>query len=463
MVNANSSPSYDQPDAPDFSAKAVGNDVFISYSRRDKAFVERLYTAFKNAGRDLWIDWDDIHKGEEWWKAIQRGIEAANTFVFVVSPDSIASPVCRDEIEYGVKCNKRFLPIVWRDNFELTQLHPAIASHNWLLFRESDNFEQAFQELLQAIDIDLEHVRAHTRLLIRALEWQSKGQNPSFLLRGTDLEDAEQWLMQGAGKDPQPTTLQGEYIIASSSAAAAIFKARQRAKWVVVLTTLLVNMVLVVAGSIWLQNAATAWAKRWVIRELDTALKVASITIDGDEFEALVKPRERQNVNPRVLYQRHQTALEKVHIAVPNAFPRTYVLSSNANEIIWIGDVERSLSASPTHELTRFGESYRVEPSQDWLLAGFQETKLVTDIYSDELGSWISACGPIKNSAGQVVGGLRVDFEATYVRDVERQVWQALLIVYIISFIWLVTLSLIILRVTRPLETLKPSKKSLSN
>jgi hypothetical protein len=460
MVNANPSSSYEQPDAPDFSPKGVGNDVFISYSRRDKAFVEQLYGAFKNAERDPWIDWDDIPKGEEWWKAIQQGIEAADTLVFVVSPDSVASPVCRDEIEYGVKCNKRFLPIVWRDDFDPAQLHPAIASHNWIFFRATDNFDQAFQELLKALDTDLEYVRAHTRLLVRAIEWQNKGRDLSYLLRGSDLDEADQWFMHGAGKDPQPTKLQGEYISASRSAEAAVVKARQRAKWVVVATTLLVNMALVGVGSVWLQSAATAWAKQWVIRELHTALRVASITIDGDEFEVLVEPQESQVGRLRALYQRHQLALEKINVAIPNAFPRTYVLSNQSNQIVWVGDVTRSLSTLQSSTITQFGQSYSVAPSQDWLIDGLREVTLVTDIYSDQLGSWISACGPIKDTTGRVVGGLRVDFEASYVRDVQRRVRQALLVVYVISFIWLIILSLIILRVTRPPGALKPSATS---
>jgi hypothetical protein len=81
------------------------NDVFISYSRRDKAFVETLDAALKSLNRDPWVDWEDIYKGEEWWKAIQRGIESANTFIFVISPDSVASRVCRDEVNYAAECN----------------------------------------------------------------------------------------------------------------------------------------------------------------------------------------------------------------------------------------------------------------------------------------------------------------------------------------------------------------------
>ena len=62
------------------------NDVFISYSRKDKAFLQSLDAVFREVKRDLWIDWDDIRKGEDWWRSIRRGIEAADTFLFVGIP-----------------------------------------------------------------------------------------------------------------------------------------------------------------------------------------------------------------------------------------------------------------------------------------------------------------------------------------------------------------------------------------
>ena len=79
-------------------------------------------------------------------------------------------------------------------------MHPSISTHNWLFFRETDDFDKAFESLITALDTDLSHVRQHTRLLVRAKEWESNGKNPSFLLQGDDLTGAENWLAQGCGK-----------------------------------------------------------------------------------------------------------------------------------------------------------------------------------------------------------------------------------------------------------------------
>lgn len=190
------------------------NEVFISYSRRDKDFVAMLDQTLRQHGHDPWVDWSDIQPAEDWWQAIERGIEAASTFVFVISPDSIASKVCRQEIEHGLRHNKRLVPLLWREGFSMEDVHPAISRHNWIFFRETDDFQQAFTILTKALKTDLEYVRTHTRLLVKAKEWQRKLLDTSFLLRGSDLQEAEQWLNQ-SNKQPPPTDLHRSYIDAS--------------------------------------------------------------------------------------------------------------------------------------------------------------------------------------------------------------------------------------------------------
>src|SRR6266478_2083790 len=86
---------------------------------------------------------------------------------------------------------------------------------------DSDGVVEATDKLISAFDTDLDWVHAHTRLLTRAIEWENKGKNNSFVLRGDDLRSAEQWLAEaGTQKERQPTPLQTEYIIASRKAAA---------------------------------------------------------------------------------------------------------------------------------------------------------------------------------------------------------------------------------------------------
>jgi tetratricopeptide (TPR) repeat protein len=194
-------------------------EIFISYSRKDKEFVRRLHEVLRRRDREAWVDWEDIRPTEEWMQAIYGAIEGAETFVFVLTPDSVSSDVCGREITHAATHNKRIVPIVRRD-VNAGTVPEAVAKLNWIFFRESDDFEKATDELISALDTDLDWVRTHTRLLTRAIEWESKGKNNSFVLRGDDLRSAEQWLAEAPTKtQAKPTALQTEYIIASRKAA----------------------------------------------------------------------------------------------------------------------------------------------------------------------------------------------------------------------------------------------------
>jgi WD40 repeat protein len=91
---------------------------------------------------------------------------------------------------------------------------------NWIpstgLFE--DDFERGLEELVAAIETDLDWVRAHTHWGGRAEEWRASDHDRSFLLRGAELSAAERWIADQEGKDPPPTRLQGEYILASRRA-----------------------------------------------------------------------------------------------------------------------------------------------------------------------------------------------------------------------------------------------------
>ena len=69
-------------------------ELFISYSRKDKDFVHRLHDALIAAKREVWVDWEDIPLASDWRAEIFAGIEAADAFAFIISPDSVISQIC---------------------------------------------------------------------------------------------------------------------------------------------------------------------------------------------------------------------------------------------------------------------------------------------------------------------------------------------------------------------------------
>jgi hypothetical protein len=164
-------------------------DVFISYSRQDRAFAQRLHQAMEAQGRDAYVDIEDIPAASRWRQEIAEAIEGADALVFVVSPDSAASEGCREELAHAAALHKRIIPLVCRET-EPQAVPEALRELNWISCREQDDFEAAIATLIETLDTDLDWVKAHTRLLTRALEWQGKARDRSHVMRGTDLKAA---------------------------------------------------------------------------------------------------------------------------------------------------------------------------------------------------------------------------------------------------------------------------------
>jgi hypothetical protein len=185
-------------------------DVFISYSRKDKAFVHQLADALKAHNQDVWVDWEDIPFASDWQEEIFTGIDSANSAIFVISPDSLASQYCSMEVNYINKNKKRLIPIVYREADGQTIIQ-SISHLNWIFFDKPDTpFDQALTQLVTALSTDLDAVKQRTRLLLRARDWERKGHSNSLLLRGEELDD-----VRGMLADTELTDLQRSFLQAS--------------------------------------------------------------------------------------------------------------------------------------------------------------------------------------------------------------------------------------------------------
>ena len=89
--------------------------AFVSYSRADTDFVLRLCQDLRAAGASIWLDQLDIHPGEEWDQAIERGLSECGRMLVVLSPQSVSSQNVLDEIGYALSKKKSIIPVLYRD------------------------------------------------------------------------------------------------------------------------------------------------------------------------------------------------------------------------------------------------------------------------------------------------------------------------------------------------------------
>jgi WD40 repeat protein len=235
--------------------------AFISYSRKDTIFTRKLADALLAEKYELWVDWESIPPTVDWKLHIQKGVEDSDTFLFLISPDSIKSHECAEELKQAVKNGKRLIPLVVRE-INAEDAPNELKHINWIYFLDSEAFHKSFKKLIEAINTDYEWVMVHSRLQTKALEWDRAVRENSFLLRGKDLEYAEGQLVINASKNPQPTNLQRDFILNSRKVAA-----RQRRNTMVFLMGAAVVMFILMVAAIYQGQVARANAERAVTAE----------------------------------------------------------------------------------------------------------------------------------------------------------------------------------------------------
>lgn len=273
-------------------------DVFISYSRADADFARRLNEALQFQGKTTWFDQESIPSGSHYQEEIHQGIQSADNFLFVISPRSIHSPYCDDEVDYANVLGKRILTVLYQP-VEVTEVPQRLARIQWVDFTsDRGDFYTKFSELIRNLDVDREHVKNHTKWLLRSREWQEKGKSADLLLRGNELVIAADWLQTAQQEDKQPVAiaLQQELIRNSEQAIAAETQREQRR--VLVLRSLLGVVSGALAIAIGLGIEAYQEFRRATINEIEAVSRSAEALFASDQqLEAMLAILEaKQNL-----------------------------------------------------------------------------------------------------------------------------------------------------------------------
>jgi hypothetical protein len=149
-------------------------NVFISYSRDDLDFADQLAAALGLHDFDIAIDRHGISGGEDWQRRLGALIRDSDTVVFVLSPFSARSEICKWEVEQAVRLGKRIIPVPCRP-LDGAAPPPELAGLNYIFFyREprspGSGFGNGLVGLVKALYTDLDWLREHTRLPQRARE-----------------------------------------------------------------------------------------------------------------------------------------------------------------------------------------------------------------------------------------------------------------------------------------------------
>ncbi len=202
--------------------------------------------------------------------------------------------------------------------------------------------------------------------------------------------------------------------------------------------------------------------------------------INGDELQGLIQEGQVRadglTDDPRYWHQ--VTTLCDIRRVEPRASLYTYIKGKASNEVIFITSWGACLPNPDWDQFAKFRTPYESDnlgPN----LAGFDNIVFQTDtgwcsytdganctpqIYGDKYGSWVSAFGPIKNSKGETIAALGVDFTSTYVRQVQQQILNRIFLAFSITYIILLSLVYFVSKgLTRPMSELTRAAEQIGD
>jgi hypothetical protein len=126
-------------------------DVFISYSRTDEAFVERLNTDLHAQQINTLMEPEGITPGTpDWEEATRMAIRAAHAVLLVVSPNVRSSRYVKDELRIAQMYQRPIFPI-WAAGTQWTDIIPIGMSNTQYIDAREEHYESALREIVAAV------------------------------------------------------------------------------------------------------------------------------------------------------------------------------------------------------------------------------------------------------------------------------------------------------------------------
>ena len=110
----------------------MAHDVFISYSKDDKATADAVCHALEADGIRCWIAPRDVSPGLSWKQSIVDAIREAPTMVLIFSDEANSSPQVRREVDIAFESGHPILPFRIEDVEMNKDLYYCIAARHWL-------------------------------------------------------------------------------------------------------------------------------------------------------------------------------------------------------------------------------------------------------------------------------------------------------------------------------------------
>ncbi len=110
--------------------------VFISYSRTDSTFVDRLEADLQARNFRMWIDRRKLEGGQVWLDELEKAIERSHIMLVVLPPEAVQSKYVRMEYRYAQGLDKLVIPLEYQ---HCPRVPIDLNNLQWVDFKRSYN------------------------------------------------------------------------------------------------------------------------------------------------------------------------------------------------------------------------------------------------------------------------------------------------------------------------------------
>lgn len=126
--------------------------IFISYAHKDCPQVFAIIEQLTADGYRVWYD-EGIHPGSEWPETIADRLNHCAVCLAFISPNSLASPNCRREINFAIQKEKCFISVVLEPSQMTPGMEMQLSTCQSIFKYQLPNDQVFFQKLYLATEL----------------------------------------------------------------------------------------------------------------------------------------------------------------------------------------------------------------------------------------------------------------------------------------------------------------------
>ncbi|WP_371367292.1 hypothetical protein SRRS_13050 [Sporomusa rhizae] len=170
-----------------------------------------------------------------------------------------------------------------------------------------------------------------------------------------------------------------------------------------------------------------------VKNELVSIASIAAVTINGDAVEKLQNPEQQISDEYNSLQEQFRRMIE-----ANSNIQDIYIMrkGENNNELYFV------VNGNPAG-IVEFNEAYSIENAPD-MLSGFTKPSADREFTTDKWGVTLSGYAPVRNSQGQVVAIVGIDFDANHIKSGIYQRREFMITYSVMSMLIMLIISMVL-------------------